>query len=184
MGDRDSIEMLGPLLGDPDRDVRYRAMGALLDLGHRFDRNDRVASILEETLRSSPPRLQPDLLLMIGKSGVPELWKAAGPFASSDDAPIRKAAISALVNLVSPESSETLLSQLSREKDDSVRLPLAESVQKLKILPAVPYMIDWLEGTPSEVRAAALKALQLVAGTSYGADRRLWDEWWLKHSPK
>jgi HEAT repeat protein len=184
VGDRNSIEMLGPLLDDPDRDVRGRAQMALLDLGQRFDRNDRVASILEETLRSSAPRVKPELLLLIGKSGLREAWRAAAPFVSNDDPMIRKAAISTLATLAVPESGDTILSQIPKEKDDSVRIPLAEAVPRLKILPAIPYLIDWLEGPSPEVRTAALKALQSAAGTTFGADRKLWDEWWQKNSPK
>ena len=69
-------------------------------------------------------------------------------------------------------------------EEDRVRIPLAEAVQALKIVPAIPCLIDWLDGPSSEVRTAALKALQTVTGTTFGANRELWDDWWKKNSSR
>jgi HEAT repeat protein len=182
-GTGEAVDTIAPLLVDPDRDVRTRAQGVILDLAQKFNRLDRLAALLGGAIDFASPRLRPELLAMLGKSHLPDTWRIAQAHLSDDDPEARRAAAGALGALGEADSGNAVLSQIARERDDFVRPALADAAQRLKIMSAIPYLIDWLDGTP-DVKTSALRALQVLSGTSLGADRQVWDEWWKRNSQK
>jgi HEAT repeat protein len=184
LGDADSISAIARLCGDPDREVRTRAIGAVFDLSRKNPSSDDASSIFERALGETSGRARDDLLLAVGRSGNPRLWTTVTSYLSDNEPSTRAAAATALSNLGAPEANSAVVARISQEQESVPKVALAAAAQKLGLKEAVPSLIYWLGDSDPNVPAAAQRALQALTGTNYGTDRAGWEAWWEKNKPK
>jgi HEAT repeat protein len=186
LGSVTEIEWLEPvcdLLGDESRDVRNSAVQISRRLATKHGLQDKFLSALVSNLNATSDDVRADMVAAIGTLGIKDSWSFLTRMLNDREAKVRAGAASALTALAADESGIEVVDALSRERDATVRLGLAQVVMRLRLMKAVEPLIEWLGDSDESVRKAAENALRLLTGESLGQDREAWANW-LKNNKK
>jgi HEAT repeat protein len=180
----DAFDPLVPLLLDPDRDTRTRALAALNDIATKNSRKRDLGDALSSALDKAEGDVKVDLIFALGRGAHTTAWHTLASCLTDDSVAIRQAAAGALAELAVPDSGDAIANAVTSEKNSKVRVTLAKSVQKLGLLRTGGTLISWLGDSDQDAKEAARNTLSSLAGQNLGTDPEKWQAWWEKAKPQ
>ncbi len=176
--DRGLFQTVGDLCGDPENDVRTRAIRIVKTLAEKHGLKDDLGRILASNLNSSHPGVRSDSASTLGALSNPGAWKDLAPLLNDPEPTVRAATAQALMTLSAPESADAVASAIRREDDHWTRVYLAGAAMRLRAGAAVDPLLAWLSDPDEETRKLAASTLQGITGQTFGLDRDRWEAWW------
>lgn len=184
LGDREAFDSITSLCKDPNAATRRKAIGASVQLSKKFELQHQWVHDLEVLIDQAQGELRADLVCALGQTGAREAPRELSRYLRDDAPEVRASAVGALADLGAKDEGDALVRQMDVEKDKWVRLRMITAVQRLRLEPAVPNLIDWLEDPDREIKTAARASLVDITSQNYGEDKSKWAAWWARSHPK
>lgn len=184
LGDRGSFDAIAALCKDSNAATRRKAIAACVRLAKKFEMQDRWAHDLKELLDETRGEMRSDLVCALGQTGSRDAARGVILFLGDESSEVRAAVVGALADLGAKEEADALVRQMDSEKDKWVRLRMATTAQRLRLVQAVPDLIEWLDDPDSEIKAASLAGLGEITSQNFGQDKAKWAAWWARLKPK
>lgn len=178
IGSRDSVGPLGQLGLDADANIRSTALSGYIALAKKHDLYDDVGHTLGVLLDRAGSQARRDILVALSSARIKTTWETVSRHLADPDPLVRTAAVVALTAIEAPQSGDAIVAQIRAEQENTVRPSLADAAQKLRLGPAVPFLIDWLEIDNAQVKGSSMEALRTLTAQNYGFEVQKWREWW------
>ncbi|HLY08977.1 MAG TPA: HEAT repeat domain-containing protein, partial [Planctomycetota bacterium] len=178
LADPYAVEGIAELVGDQDDMVRVAAINASLELGKTHNRMDLVSESVRRNLNGADGRVAKELLSMVSRGKMAELWKSVLPFLSDPDALLRKTAAVTLQGIEVPETAEIVVTRLQQEDDLRTLIELTRAASKIKSTTAVPALIHLLGHADPDVVQASAASLEALTRQHFGTNKSKWTQWW------
>ncbi len=171
------FDAVGELCGDPNKDIRNRALNIVNRIAQKHNLQEKYLHLLAQNVQNRDDGVRADIATAIGSTGKAENWKLVAPMLADIDPKVRAASAQALIALGAPEAGPDLVGMANRERDRWARICVAGAVQKFRLQKAIESIIDWLGDSDEEVKKVAAETLKLLTGENHGADRDKWSAW-------
>lgn len=160
--------------GDPNKDVRSRALTLCKRLSDKNGLQEKLLAALVAQLRNSDETVRATMVSTIGTLNIAAAWNTVSPMLGDQDATVRASAAQTLQNLGVAESAPEIVAAIKRENDHWARVALANAAARLRIADAVEPLIPWLGAPDPDVQTAVEGALRTITGENLGRDQDKW----------
>jgi len=186
-GDSSMLNAISDLALDPDPMVRSRAIRAAEEMSARIQGDTDLALRWLSQLTRGPAGSVAEIA-----GGIARLAERAVEGFPTDDVrhrfaelltdrePSTRAAAAFALSSVRPAeaSAESIINALSGERDPRAAVSMCEALGKLKVHKSIETLIDRLREDSKDVRPAAQRALEKIAGNAeFGGDYEKWNQW-------